>query len=134
MKSLLAGAIVALHGSLSFAAAGESALAGYWSGSARRDGIEHAIAVRLVVQDDKLIGTWTGLRCQPSLWIWGDADTIIPLRESVAGVRKSRAHPMPELLVLPKAGHSFTVSTTAIPQLAEGYPDAVIRWINGLSR
>lgn len=37
-------------------------------------------------------------------------------------------------MVLPNAGHSFTVSTTAIPQLAEGYPESVIRWVNGLNR
>jgi uncharacterized protein len=70
----------------------------------------------------------------PSLWIYGDADTIIPVRDSIAAVRKARSEPRPELIVLPKAGHSFTVSTTAIPQIAEGYPEAVIRWIRHLNR
>ena len=70
----------------------------------------------------------------PSLWIYGDADTIIPVRDSISAVRKARSQPAPELMVLPKAGHSFTVSTTAIPRMAEGYPDAVIRWIRRIDQ
>lgn len=65
----------------------------------------------------------------PSLWIYGDADTIIPVRDSIAGIRSAASRPKPELVVLPKAGHSFTVSDTAIPQLAKDYPGVVIRWI-----
>jgi pimeloyl-ACP methyl ester carboxylesterase len=65
----------------------------------------------------------------PSLWIYGDADSIIPVRDSLTVLRKARSLPAPEVTVLPKAGHSFTVSETAIPHLAPGYPDAVIHWI-----
>lgn len=70
----------------------------------------------------------------PSLWIYGDADTIIPVRDSLAVIRKARSQPAPEATVLRKAGHSFTVSDTAIPHLARGYPDVVIRWISTTSR
>jgi pimeloyl-ACP methyl ester carboxylesterase len=70
----------------------------------------------------------------PSLWIYGDADSIIPVRDSIAVVSQARAQPRPELVVLPTAGHSFTVSDTAVPRLAERYPDVVIRWIESLSR
>lgn len=70
----------------------------------------------------------------PSLWIYGEADTIIPVRDSLAVIRKARSKPAPEIAVLPKAGHSFAVGDTAIPQLAPGYPDIVIRWIADLSR
>ncbi|HKS57480.1 MAG TPA: alpha/beta hydrolase [Steroidobacteraceae bacterium] len=65
----------------------------------------------------------------PSLWIYGEADTIIPVRDSLAVVRKAHSQPSPQVIVLPRAGHSFTVSDTAIPQLAQGYPDVVIHWI-----
>lgn len=67
----------------------------------------------------------------PSLWIYGDADTIIPVQDSIASIRRATSQPKPEVMVLPKAGHSFTVSDTAIPQLAQGYPDVVIHWIQG---
>jgi pimeloyl-ACP methyl ester carboxylesterase len=70
----------------------------------------------------------------PSLWIYGEADTIIPVQDSVASIRRAASQPKPEVIVLPKAGHSFTVSDTAIPQLAEGYPEVVVRWLHGLSR
>ena len=68
----------------------------------------------------------------PSLWIYGDADTIIPVQDSIAAIRRAASQPKPEIIVLPKAGHSFTVSDTAIPQLAQGYPEVVVRWIQGL--
>jgi pimeloyl-ACP methyl ester carboxylesterase len=70
----------------------------------------------------------------PSLWIYGDADTIIPVQDSIAALRRARSQPQPEIIVLPNAGHSFTVSDTAIPQLARGYPDVVVRWIGSVSR
>jgi pimeloyl-ACP methyl ester carboxylesterase len=65
----------------------------------------------------------------PSLWIYGEADTIIPVQDCIAVIRKANSQPKPELMLLPRAGHSFTVSDTAIPRLAPGYPDVVIRWI-----
>lgn len=68
----------------------------------------------------------------PSLWIYGEADTIIPVVDSIAIIRNATSQPKPELVVLPKAGHSFTVSPTAIPTLADGYPDVVIRWIRAV--
>jgi pimeloyl-ACP methyl ester carboxylesterase len=70
----------------------------------------------------------------PSLWIYGDADTIIPVRDSIAAIRRAASQPKPEIIVLPKAGHSFTVSDTAIPQLAQGYPEVAVRWIGTVSR
>jgi len=65
----------------------------------------------------------------PSLWIYGDADTIIPVQDSIAAIRRARSQPKPEIIVLPKAGHSFTDSETAIPQLARTYPNVVVDWI-----
>jgi uncharacterized protein len=70
----------------------------------------------------------------PSLWIYGDADTIIPVQDSITAIRKARSQPQPEIIVLPKADHSFTVSETAIPQLARGYPEVVVHWIRDLRR
>jgi pimeloyl-ACP methyl ester carboxylesterase len=69
----------------------------------------------------------------PSLWIYGDADTIIPVQDSIARMRVAGAKPTPQLVILPRAGHSFTVSDTAIPRLAEGYPDVVIRWVRSVA-
>ncbi len=69
----------------------------------------------------------------PSLWVYGEADMIIPVQDSMAVVRKAHSLPRPEILVLSNAGHSFTVSDTAIPRLAEGYPDVVIRWIERIA-
>jgi hypothetical protein len=65
----------------------------------------------------------------PSLWIYGDADTIIPVRDSIAAVSKATAQPKPEVIVLPRAGHSFTVSDGPIPRLSTDYPTVVIRWL-----
>ena len=65
----------------------------------------------------------------PSLWIYGDADTIIPVQASVARVQQANAIPHPDIRMLPDAGHSFTVGKTTIPRLADGYPDLVIKWI-----
>jgi pimeloyl-ACP methyl ester carboxylesterase len=70
----------------------------------------------------------------PSLWIYGDADTIIPVQDSIAVLRKAKSRPQPEIIVLPKAGHSFTVSETAIPRLADAYPEVAIRWLRTVSR
>jgi len=70
----------------------------------------------------------------PALWIYGEADTIIPVKDAIAVIHRATSRPAPELVVLPRAGHSFTVSDTAIPHLAHGYPDVVIRWIVAINR
>lgn len=64
----------------------------------------------------------------------GEADTIIPVQDSIARIRQAAATPSPQLVILPRAGHSFTVTAKAIPQLAKDYPDVVLRWIKSLSR
>ena len=66
----------------------------------------------------------------PSLWIYGDADTIIPVQASLDKVRQASSSPRPEIRVLRDAGHSFTVGKTTIPRLAGEYPGLVIEWIN----
>lgn len=66
----------------------------------------------------------------PSLWIYGDADTIIPVQDSIDTVRKAKSVPRPEVVILRGAGHSFTVGQAIIPRLAAEYPDLVIDWIN----
>ena len=65
----------------------------------------------------------------PSLWIYGGADTIIPVEASIAQIRAARSSPKPELTTLARAGHTFTVSDQSLPHLANGYPDVVVQWI-----
>jgi hypothetical protein len=65
----------------------------------------------------------------PSLWIYGDADTIIPVQASLDRVGQAKSSPRPEIKVLRDAGHSFTVGKSTIPRLADEYPGLVIEWI-----
>jgi alpha-beta hydrolase superfamily lysophospholipase len=65
----------------------------------------------------------------PSLWIYGEADTIIPVQASIEKVKRARTIPRPEIRMLTAAGHSFTIGTTTIPRLAGEYPGIVIEWI-----
>ncbi len=65
----------------------------------------------------------------PSLWIYGEADTIIPIQASIERVTRANAVPCAEVRVLHGAGHSFTIGTTTIPKLAGDYPGLVIEWI-----
>lgn len=70
----------------------------------------------------------------PTLWVYGGADTIIPVQASMAAIRAARASPRPEVVVIPDAGHSFTVDKGGLPRLADGYPDLVADWIMGPGR
>jgi hypothetical protein len=69
----------------------------------------------------------------PSLWIYGEADTIITVRDSIARVRAARIRPTATVVTLPGAGHSFTVDRGSLPILADTYPDRVIDWIHALT-
>jgi hypothetical protein len=65
----------------------------------------------------------------PSLWIYGAADEIIPVPASIDAIRRANAAPKPEIVVLPDAGHSFTIGQRPLPRMAAGYPELVIDWI-----
>jgi pimeloyl-ACP methyl ester carboxylesterase len=66
----------------------------------------------------------------PSLWIYGDADTIIPVQTSIDKLRLARPTPSLEVAVLHGVGHSFTTVETVIPRLAAEYPGLVSAWIS----
>lgn len=66
----------------------------------------------------------------PTLWIYGDADMIIPVHASIEKVRRAMSAPRPEVRVLHDAGHSFTIGKATIPRLADEYPGLVIEWID----
>jgi alpha-beta hydrolase superfamily lysophospholipase len=69
----------------------------------------------------------------PSLWLYGTADITIPVTASVARLRAMSVTPKPTIRMMTDADHAMTVNKDgALPQVVNGYPEAVSSWINAL--